>query len=173
MHDLTVINRLTQDFAAANAELSYLGQSIDAAVADLKREFAARYRAISAKVAERHSKLATAIQESPGLFEKPRTLVIAGVNVGLAKGKGGIVYGDPDDVVRRIEKLFGDDAEQYLHVRKSPDKEAIEKLTVCELGKIGCTLVDTGDKVVIKPLEGEMSTLARNLLKTLAEEANS
>lgn len=168
--DIQTITKLTQEFAAAHAELNYLGQTIDAEIATMKVEHAARFRALSAKVRERHAKLSTAIGEAPELFEKPRTMVIAGVRVGLAKGKGGIEYGDPDDVVRRIEKQYGEESDQYLHVKKCPDKEALEKLPTGDLMKLGCAVVNAGDKPVIKPLDGEMTTLAKSLLSQLAKD---
>lgn len=166
------LTRLAQEFSSAHTELAYLGQQMDAEIARLKAEFATRYRRAQAKVTDRYAALSQAIQAQPELWVKPRTQVVAGVKIGLAKGKGGIAYADEQTVVARIQKLFGDDeAAAYLHIKVTPDKEAIEKLTACQIAKLGCELVNTQDRVVISPVGGEMSTLARQLLKTLAEEA--
>jgi len=165
------IGKLAEQFAAAHQELTALGTAIDLAAAQLRLEFGGRYRKLSARLSDRHCALAEAIKASPELWERPRTQVLSGIKVGLAKGPGGIQYGDPADVVRRIRRMFPDDAERFLHIKECPRKEALDTLTVNQLEKLGCAVVNASDQVVIKPVTGEMSKFAADLLKKLAAES--
>ena len=43
-----------------------------------------------------YESLRALIEESPELFEKPRSVVLHGIKLGYQKGKGGIVWDDAD-----------------------------------------------------------------------------
>lgn len=167
---LLELDRSAAAFATAHQEFVGLANELDADIAHLRQRYAARIRRATGKVAETHSELNAGIVNSPHLFERPKTIVLHGVKVGFQKGKGGIVFGDPDTVVRLIEKHFPDEAEGLLHIKKCPNKEALEKRTVAELKKVGCEVTAAGDRVVIKPLDGEVKKLVSGLLKELASE---
>jgi hypothetical protein len=74
------------------------------------------------------------------------------LKVGLAKERGGITFDkdQTDKVIARIKAIYGADAQNYLHIKETPDRQTLNKLTVCELKKLGCEVVADNDKVVIK-----------------------
>ena len=132
----------------------------------LMRKYLPVLREAVARAARAKLALYSAIADSPGLFEKPRTLVFSGVKVGFQKGKGGIEFDDADKVVALIRKQFGDEAIAYLRVSTAPDKKMLAELPVAELKKLGCTVTETGDVVVIKPTDGEIEKTVAALLAT-------
>ena len=71
---------------------------------------------------------------------------------------------DVEATVAKIEKTFGPDAIAYLRVVKTPDKEALAMVPAGELKKLGITLTDTGDTIVIKPVAGDLEKAAATLL---------
>ncbi len=165
------ITRRTEEFANSHAYLRNLEREFDLDIAALRANYAKRYRQTLGNAKKKRDKLEAAILASPELFAKPRTLIIAGVKVGLAKGKGGIQYGDPEIVCARIMDLFAEDeARALLHVKVCPNKEALEKLDVRTLRKLGCDSIAAGDVAVIKPQDGEMTVLGKKLLKQIATD---
>ena len=52
---------------------------------------------------------------------------------------------------------------------ESPDKKMLAELPVNELKKLGCTVADTGDVVVIKPTDSEIEKAVAALLKDAVE----
>ena len=116
-------------------------------------------------MSETRDRLKVAIESAPELFVKPRTLVIAGVRIGIQKGKGQIVYGDADQVVKLIRKHFPEQADALIAVKETPVKKALANLSVAELKRIGVTVEETGDQVVIKPTDSEVDKLVAALLR--------
>lgn len=173
MDPMKHIEHVTTDYATARMALNHAVQAMQTAIEAAKQQHMASVKAALAHVADLHSALNAQIAGNPQLFVKPRTVSIAGVKVGLTKGKGGIAFDDPEAVVRRIEKLFADDAElldQLLIVNKKPRKEGLLQLEVAELKKLGCDVLLAGDQVVIKPADTEVDKLVRALLKAATED---
>ena len=88
-----------------------------------------------------------------------------GVKVGFEKGKGRIEWDDDDTVVRLIEKHFPEQADILIKTKKKPAKKALAQLSVAELKKLGVTVEETGDQVVIKSTDSEIDKLVTALLK--------
>jgi hypothetical protein len=152
---------------ALRAEITALQLEIEqcqrARLPDLKR--------LVAVAKERQARLSAAIEAAPQDFEKPRTYILHGIKFGLQKQRGGLQWSDDAAVIARIEKLFDGDAAQYLRVKKSPDKEALAKLTICQLRQLGIELVADADAVIIKPVDGDVDKLVAALLKDTEENA--
>lgn len=49
--------------------------------------------------------------------------------------------------------------------KKKPAKDALKQLGVKDLARLGVTLIDAGDEIVIKPVDGEIDKLVNALLK--------
>ncbi len=167
----TEIEPAAQKFAAANQELTELVGELNDKIEALKRAWLPGIKKAVSKAAERHAELKTLIEANPGLFDKPRTVVLHGIKLGLQKGKGGIEFDDADMVIVRVQKLFGDQANAYLNYKVTPNKYALAQLPVNDLKKLGCTVRDTGDEVVIKPVDGDVDKIVRALLKDATEDA--
>jgi hypothetical protein len=166
---LSEIEKLTSDFAEERALLCSIVEDMQAEQEKLKRKYLPILRNAVANAARAKLSLHNLIFASPKAFEKPRTQIFSGIKVGFQKGKGGIEFDDEDKTVALIEKQFGKQAIAYLRITKSPDKKMLADLSVTELKKLGCTVADTGDVVVIKPTDGEIEKTVAALLKDAVE----
>jgi hypothetical protein len=170
MTQLTDIEVRAKAFADARGAVASIVTVLNEGIEALKREnMPALKRAIS-RAAEKHDNLKAIIDANPKLFVKPRTVVLHGVKVGYAKGKGGIKFDDAEQVVKLIKKHLPEQAEVLIITKESPAKDALAQLSASDLKKIGCTVVDSGDAVVIKPTDSEVDKLVDTLLKGATEE---
>jgi hypothetical protein len=151
---------------ALSAEVTILAVRLERAQRDALPTIKDRLR----RLAERAAVLQAALKESAELFEKPRTRVFHGVQVGFRKKIGGLTWEDDETVVARIEKLFGERAPEFLHIAKKPDAAALGKLAVCELMKLGVQVEKDTDAVVLRPVDGDAEKLVRALLGNLLKE---
>ncbi len=117
----------------------------------------------AAKAAE--SELSGTIQLAPHLFKKPRTVVFYDVRCGIEKGKGKLVINDQEQCIRLIEKHLPDQVELLVKTTRTPIKAAISQLQAADLKRIGATLLDAGDQVVIRPVDGALEKMLNALLK--------
>lgn len=89
------------------------------------------------------------IAQSPELFLKPKTIVLHGVKCGFGKGKGKVTIENSANTVRLIEKHLSEQADVLIKTTKSPIKTALANLSGAELKKIGVTVEQAGEQVVI------------------------
>lgn len=170
MTQLTDIEPSAKAFSEARAKVAEIVTQLNDGIEALKRDHMPALKRAITKAAEKHDQLKQIIEANPALFTKPRTVIYHGVKIGLQKGKGGISFDDADQVVRLIKKQFPDQADVLVTTIEKPAKDALGQLTVAELKKIGCTVVDAGDAVVIKPTDSEVDKLVDTLLKGATEE---
>jgi hypothetical protein len=109
------------------------------------------------------------IKESPELFDKPRTIVLFGIKVGLGKGKGKIEWESASSVVRLIKKHFPEQADLLIKTTEKPLKKALAQLSVAELKKLGIQVDETDDQVIIKSVDSEIDKLVAKLLEEAGE----
>ncbi|MGH7187400.1 MAG: host-nuclease inhibitor Gam family protein, partial [Pseudomonadota bacterium] len=169
--DLPGIERFIKTYADAAGAL---GDAIGELEADLESRKRARMKEIKslvARTAEAKAKLHAAIEAAPQCFEKPKTITVSGVRVGLQKGKGQMDWEDDDALVAKIEKHFGKDAEHYLIIKKKPSATALNELETAELRRLGVTVEETGEQIVIRHVDGAVEKLVRALLKAKLNEA--
>lgn len=159
------IEGLTRAYAEARDELSALVTEVQSEIERITREATPAIKARVRRVADAHDRLQSAIAAHPDLWSgKRRTVVIAGVRVGVTKGKGRITWDDPDQVVRLIRRHFPDQAESLIRVKEEPIAKALANLTVAELRRIGCEVEDADDRVTIKPTDSQVDKLVAQLL---------
>lgn len=164
------IEALTATYSEARDGLGRLVDALQAEVADLKRRYHAGILAHAQQAAAAKAELEAAVEAAPELFAKPRTRVWHGVKVGWVKGRGGLEWDDPDQVVQLILKHRPDEADLLVKTTRTPVKRALEQLPGAELKKLGCRLVESGDQVVVKPMEGDIEKLVDALLKDAGED---
>lgn len=116
-------------------------------------------------VARARAKLENEVGEHPELFVKPKSVTLHGIRVGFAKGKGTISWDDADRVVELIHKHFPEQAEILVKVTETPVKKALAQLSAADLKRLGITVTETGDEVVIKPVDGDVERLVEVLLR--------
>ncbi|MGS5089035.1 host-nuclease inhibitor Gam family protein [Hydrogenophaga sp. A37] len=169
MTQLTDIEKRAKAFADARAEVTGIVTVLNDGIDALKRDNLPALKRCIAKVAERHDNLRALIDANPQLFTKPKTVVFHGVKVGFAKGKGGIKFDDAEQVVKLIKKHLPDQADVLIITKETPAKDALAQLSAADLKKIGCTVVNTGEQVVIKPADSEVDKLVDTLIKGATE----
>lgn len=166
------IEQKTKEYSAAREMVSVIVAEIEAETASIKRRYLARLKKAVQVMAERQAEVKALIEGSPALFEKPRTRVLHGIKVGLQKQKGQITWADEDQVVRLIHKHCPDQVDILIKTTERPVKDALQQLTAAELKKIGVTVTQDGDAVVIKGTDSEIDKFVAALLKD-EEEANA
>ncbi|HMN55605.1 MAG TPA: hypothetical protein PKE15_00025 [Ottowia sp.] len=167
MDDLTTNARLLAD---ARAELGELVQALNAEMESLKLEAMPQIRAAIANAGECWAELEKSIQANPQLFAKPRTVAAHGITFGLEKGKGAIEFADPDKTCALIRKHLAELAPTLIITRESPLKKAVAQLSAADLKRIGATVIDAGDQVVIRPAPSDVDKMVRALVRADLEE---
>jgi hypothetical protein len=115
--------------------------------------------------------LETLIRENPHLFVKPRTVRAHGLAFGIEKDKGAIEIADPDKTVKLIKKHLPEQAELLIVSKEVPVKKALAQLPGADLKRIGVTVINATDRVVIRAGDNDVDKLVKALIKTGAEEA--
>lgn len=162
---LSQIDNAVKLYADARADLGDIVRELNEQIDALKRARMAAIKQAVARAAERKAALRAGIEESPDLFQKPRTLTIRGIKIGFTKAKGGIEFEDAEQVIALIRKKLGDKADVLIRVKESPNKAALAELSVAELKSIGCTVTDSGDVVVISPADSDVEKIVDALLE--------
>jgi len=173
MATLADIEKQTKTYADARDHLVDRVRALKEELEQIKSSKLPGIKKTLARVAEAEVSLRAALEESAALFVKPRTQIFNGVKVGYTKGKGKITWEDDDAVVRLINKHFPEQADVLTRTVTVPDKQALAGLTAAELKRLGVTVEETGDVVVIKPVDGEVEKTVAALLKGAADEAEA
>lgn len=165
MATLGDIERLTKDFAEWRDQLSEAVRAATDDIAAVKRQHVVAIKRKVEAVAERQAKLKAAIEDSPELFRKPRTMIIHGIKIGFQKEKGKISWDDASQVIKLVKKHLSEQADVLIKTTEKLVKGALQQLTATDLKRIGVTIGETGDAVVIKSTDGEIDKLVDALLK--------
>lgn len=164
MNPMEQVERLTQAYRKEYDTLAERIGDLEQETEKLKRRRLPGIKSAVQSAAVARAALAGHIEQHPELFERPRTVVIAGVRVGIMKGKGQIVWDSPAQVVRMIRKHFPDQADALIKITEVPIKKAVGNLTTAELKKLGARVEQSGDAVVVRPVDGEIDKLVTALL---------
>jgi hypothetical protein len=173
MATLGDIERLTKDYADWREQLSDAVRALEDEISAVKRTHITAIKRKVAAVTERQAALKAAIEESKDLFKKPRTMIIHGIKVGFQKSKGEMKWVDANQVVRLIKKHFPDLVETLIKTTETPVKAALGQISAADLKRIGVTIEDDGDFVVIKSTDSEIDKFVDALLKDDDEQEKS
>jgi len=169
MTTLIDIELRAKAYAEQRAKLAEAVQTLnDEIVAAKKMHLPAIKRAL-AKAAERQAELQALIETAPALFVKPRTVILHGVRCGFVKSKGVIEIPDSARTVALIRRYLPEQAETLIRTVEQPHKPSLAQLSVADLKRIGCTVAETGDEVVIKAVDSEVDKMVDALLKDAVE----
>lgn len=150
------------------AEVSQLNASIEAA----KAAHLPRIRVLVRRATEKTKTVYDLVDSNRSLFEKPKTQIFHGIKAGVQKGKGKLVIEDEAKTVTLIQKYYDKaEVEGLTHTVIRPDKEALQKLPAGELKKLGACIEDTGEAVIVKPVDTAVDKLAGALLASAIDEA--
>lgn len=168
---LLELQSLTYKFSVARQALAGEVAALNEKIEALKKDAMPRLRKLVGNAAEHKANLSTAIDGARGLFESPRTVVFHGIKIGLRKGAGGIDWQDDAKTVELIRKHFTKpQADLLIKTTEKPITKALAELDAGDLKKIGCTIEDTGDIIVIKPTDSEVDNIVAALLDDATEE---
>lgn len=168
LDDITAkVHDLAEQRAKLNGIVTELQRGIEALKADRMDEL----RTAIGAATEAWQALEASIRENPGLFERPRTLRAHGVQFGLEKGKGSLAIADQEATVKLIKKHLPDQADVLISTVEVPVKAALAQLSAADLKRIGVELKDAGDRVVIRPADGEVDKMVRALIKAVVDES--
>lgn len=169
--NLVEIQSLTRKYADAHRARVEVVTALNDKLLALLRPKLALLTELAAREAHHEQNLREALRASPDLFVEPRTVVLHGIKVGLRKQPGAVQFDDPDRVVAAIRKLYAEDyAEDLIHTKETPNKEALKELKVIELARLGCQLTEDTDEPVISPEKNGVTKLVEALLKSLTPE---
>jgi hypothetical protein len=168
---LATIESQAKAYSQERIRLASLVTILNAQLEAIKRKALPAIKRAVAAAAEERSKLGALVDTSHHLFVKPKTVVFHGIKVGLRKGSGGIDWEDDAKVVALIKKHFSKtEAELLIKTTEKPIAKSLSGLDVADLKKLGCTVEDTGDVVVITAVDGEVDKIVNALLKDATEE---
>jgi len=171
---LLTLDQLAKAYAEKRDDLSSIVTLLNAQIEAIKNAALPDIKKAVAKAAEKQSALSNAIDGARHLFISPRTVVMHGIKLGLRKGSGGIDWEDDAKVCALIEKLLPQSqADLLIKTTKKPIAKAIEDLDVSTLKKIGCTVEDTTDVIVIKPVDTAVDKIVTALLTEATSETDN
>lgn len=163
--NLESIELLTKEHAADRALVAERVQALNDEIEVIKRRRIAGLKSAVAKARDSRLRLSSAIEHhGKSLFDKPRTRVFHGIKVGLQKAKGKLSWTAADRVVELIRKHFPEQAETLIKTEEKPVKAALLNLPAGDLKRLGCTIADAGDKVIVEPISTEIDELVQVLL---------
>lgn len=165
MANLGDIEKLTKEYAEWRRELSEAVLVAEHEISAIKRRHIVTIKRKVEAVAEREARLRAEIEDSKGLFKRPRTMIIDGIRIGLRKAKGKISWSDADQVIRLIKKHFAEQADVLIKTKEKLVKSAMQQLPAADLKRIGVTVGEDGDDVVIESTDSEIDKLVEALLK--------
>lgn len=168
---METIEALTKAFAGARAELAERLDVLREEQEAAKRRRLQGIKNALGRVQSTYDELKGAVEGSQTLFEQPKTRVMHGIRVGWMKQRGKLEIADRDGVIDRIRKLLGEEAGAYIKVTEAPVVSALANLPAKDLRRIGITLTDDVDAVVIKAADGELDKLIDALVNDKDLEA--
>ena len=167
------IGRLCQAYADALSGLTETVEEVREMQRRAIRSNLRRIRSQTAAVSAAKGALEEALEESPELFERPRTREMAGIEVGYRKQPGRFDVPDADATIARIRAKHPKLAASLINVKESLDKAAMRKVDAGTLAQVGVTIVDVDDEVVIRVAGGDVDKLVAALLDDVKEEVDA
>jgi hypothetical protein len=165
MHTIADLETLTKKLSEARDELSKTVLALQLKIHEIQNDALPTIKRSVNKAAAHQAALSAAIDTSRDLFIRPRTYVLNGIKFGLQKSKGGINWEDDARVVSLIKKHFPrSQADLLIKTTEKPIASALADLAVADLKRIGCTVEDTQDQIVIKPVDDTVDKIVNALL---------
>lgn len=151
-------------FAAARAELADRLETLRDEQEVATRRRLQGIRNSLARFTATHDELHDALADSRLEFTKPKTRVLHGIKVGWTKKKGKLSYGNPAQVVKLIRKHFPGQVDTLIKSTHKPVASSLVNLAASDLKRLGVSVGDDTDAIVIKPVDGEVDKLIDALI---------
>lgn len=168
---METIETLTRRFSDARTDLSDRLAELRDEQEEAKRRRLRGIKNALDQVQTTYSELHQAIKEARALFESPKTRMLHGIRVGWKKKPGKLDVADESRCIAALRKLFGKkNAQAYIRTTEKPNIKALESLPAVDLKKIGVTVADDVDDVLIKASDSEIDKLIEALINDKALE---
>lgn len=169
--DAQAIEIACQRYRAARDNLRLQATAVNDSLEDIKRQYLPMLRTTLSCVAEAEADLRDTVKDSPKtMWEKKRSRIIHGVKVGWSKSRGKVTFDDECKVVERIRKLLPkEQVELLIRVSESVHKPAVYDLQASDLRRLGISIADDCDQVVVKDIESELDRALEKLLADITE----
>jgi hypothetical protein len=169
---LLEIDSIVQTYADRREMLAGSLMALERALTVVKRQHLRHIKRQVALTAECETDLRNAIEAAPELFDKPKTQILHGIKVGFRKGKGKIEWEDDGALVALLKKKYPDEVDQLIITTEKPSKAGLQDLDAAELRRLGVTVEDTDDQVVVKAVESDVEKLVKLLLKDAMDDVD-
>lgn len=116
----------------------------------VKRRLLTGVRTSLARARDAYDELRAAVEAHPELFEKPKTRTMHGVRLGWMKQRGKLQWEDDRALVDALRKLLGEGAEGMIRTTEKPIAARLQDLPARDLRRLGVTVTDDTETVVIK-----------------------
>lgn len=165
------IESLAKMLAGARTELVDRMQSLRREQDEIKRRRLQGIRNAVARVQAAHEELRLAVVASPALFAKPKTRLLHGIKLGYQKQRGKISWADDDAVIELIKRHFPEQLDTLTRTKRSLVRDALSAMPAKDLRRLGVTVTDDVDAVLIKASDSDIDKLVDALVndKDLAE----
>lgn len=163
---------ISKDFADARLVLSDRMRAMNDEIEAIKRKYLPIIRHAVNKAKSLKENLSNAIEESRDLFKRPKTMTVHGIKFGLQKVSDDIEWEDEETVINRIKKTMVGQINVLINTKETLCKTALKQLPAPDLKKIGVSLVEGKEQVLIKDTNSDIDKLVQKLLdedKTAAE----
>lgn len=169
--DMNMIEARAKALAAARDELAERVLALKDEMEACKRRRLRGIKSALTRTQAAHDELHAAVASAPALFEKPKTRVLHGLRVGFMKQRGKIDFADAANLCDAIRRRFPDDADTLIKITERPIVAALANLPAKDLQRLGVTVTEDQDAVVIKPADGELEKLLSALVSNSELEA--
>ncbi|KAF1043227.1 MAG: hypothetical protein GAK35_02319 [Herbaspirillum frisingense] len=170
---IATIEAAAKTYAESRTKLSELVTELNDLMTAAKRSKLGAIKRAVARTAEYHQALFNLVEGNPDLFAKPKSKVLHGVKVGYAKQPGAILIANEEDTLKRLKAMFADDPAALallIKTTEKPIKDGLGELPADKLKKLGVTVTNDTNKVVIKPVDSEVDKLVEELIQGAVEE---
>lgn len=166
MPTLDQIKTSTQAFSDKRAVVLSLVQKLQDEIELIKRKHLPAIKTAAEEMAIAHEELFSEVKDSPAVFEKPKTQIIAGIRVGYKKEKGKIVIDDEELTISLIRKIVPKQAKQLIKVIESVRvKGALDQLPADIIKQLAVKIESDTDAVFIKPIGDDIDKFVDALLQ--------
>lgn len=158
------IETAARRYADARRELADELHALEEDVAVAKKRHIKAVKRLAETAAERKRALADMVAGAPQLFTRPRTRLLHGVKFGFVKSRGKLQWADAAQVVKLIKKHFAEQADVLIKVTETPIRSALSQLSGADLKRLGVSVIEAGDVVVVESTDSEIDKLVDVLL---------
>lgn len=159
------IEQKTQGYAAARIELQEAVTALQEDIDKVKARYMGMIRKQAETVREHEAALKKAVEGAPDLFAKPKSRTFAGIKVGFGKQPGRLECPDDAPLVAAIRKLYPDQFSSLVKVTETPVKKALGNLPGKDLKRLGVSVVDSTDTVIVKPQDSDVDKMVAALIE--------